>query len=271
MIAIIHITKGKILGAKVDEKKLGVTDSYELGWDTNTLDLSLAQIIEKLRVKKIRILIDDSFSYVLRVNVAKNLRGIEERKYVSEKIKEKIPEVLHDDDWDYKEIRFNLSQGKENRDTKEKEVLVFSPVKYLMELISKAVVNLGIEVEAIEPVEIAATRNSNPVIGLALKDDISGNDKDVLNISLDKHGREEDFKDILLSETSELQQQVVSSDGKGSVEEKMAEESEIKSGKKKQVVKIILITIILIFISALGFLFYRDFSPKRQLKIFRKR
>lgn len=185
MIDVVFITKGKLVAAKVDERKLRINGSFELGWDNNTFDIAFSHIIEKLKTKKIRILLDDAYSYVLRVTVPTNLSDKEERIFVSQKIKEKIPEILLDRDWDYKEIQFNVSKNKDlDAGAVEKEVIVFSPVKYLMDLLASAIKKVGIDVEAIESVELALTRNTNPIIGTFLKVDINGSDKDILNIPI---------------------------------------------------------------------------------------
>ncbi len=268
MIAVIYITKGKIVGAKADEKKLKIDDSYQLGWDTNTLDISISQLIQKLKNKKIRILLDNSFAYVLRFTVPKNLKEFEERKFISDRIAEKIPEFLNDKDWDYKEIQFSLSQNNVDVDLKDKEVVVFSPVKYITDILSKTVLNLGLVVEAIEPVEIASTRNENPIIGLALKKDLNGSDREVLNISIDKSRKDEDFKDILTPQTQEKQDFETSSPDNTDNTENVSEsyKQEERSGKKKVIITVILLIIIIIFLSALGYMIYSQFFSKRSVE-----
>jgi len=262
MVTVIYITKDKLIGARVKENKLLISDNFELGWDANTFDISLGQIIEKLKSKNVRILLDNSLSYTLRLTIPFDLSHVEERRLISDKIKEKIPEVLRDEDWDYKEIQFNFASKNEQTGGKEKEVIVFSPVKHITELLRKAKVNLNFEIEAVEPVEIAQTRNANPVIGIALKDDIKGSDKDVLNISLEKGSDEGDFKEVMGGEKPAVQEvkQNKTDDNKG---EKIEVEDENKPGAKKVIFTAFLILVILTFVSVLGFFIYRDFFAKK--------
>ena len=258
MINVIYIAKGKLIGAKVDERRLSVREPVELGWDANTFDIAMGQIVEKMQAGKVRILLDDAFSYLLRINVPGNLSEDEERKYISSRITDKIPEVLQDKDWDYKEIIFNISRGKDKDGTQNKEVIVFSPVKYLMDAITKTVVSLNLTVEAIEPVEISRTRNGNPLIGIALKEDIKGNDREVLNILIDKNRKEEDFKDVLSPENKN--NQPVGSEGT----QAMTEIGEIKEvrGKRGSLVKFTIVIIAIVIITIAGLFLYGKFSLK---------
>ena len=202
--AIIFIDKQKLVGVVVNCRNYKFSNTIEVGWDENTFEISLAKIIEKLKSKKVRILLNDVFSYVIRLKVPVGMNKAEERIFVSGEISEKIPEFLNDRDWDYKEINFNMT-SRSGVEESVKDVLVFSPVKYLLDLLSKVVNKTGIEVEAVEPVEIAITRNSNPIIGLALKDDLNREDKEELNIYITRSKKEPELKEIIKSENSELQ------------------------------------------------------------------
>ncbi len=242
---IVFLGKNRMVGALVDPGGKKVLESLELGWDEKTLDLSLAKIIEKFKSKKIRILLDDLYSYVLRIKVPVVFNENEERKYVSDRITEKIPELLADNDWDYKDINFNISSEKKQQ-SEEKEVLVFSPVKYIFEIISAAVVKMEVEVEAVEPVEISLTRDTNPIIGLALKEDVSGRDKDVLNINV-RPKNEDDFKDIIKNGSG----QDLSVDGNAA-----KDTNNSQPGAKKRTNVLLIIFLSVLFISISVGLFY---------------
>ena len=263
MITVIYITKGKITGVKVDEKKFVLSEPFELGWNTNTLDMSLSQIISTLKARKIRVLMDDSLSYILRISIPSNLNSQEERRIISDKIQETIPEVLQDRDWDYKDIQFNVSKGRDLNSNREKEVIIFSPVKYVLELLSKAVLKIDVEVEAIEPVQLAITRNSNPMIGISLKDDIKGNDRETLNITIDKSRKINDFRDVLEknSETTGGTVQKVELSGSNIISgEDM--QKEVGKSQGKYVIAGLLIILIVSAMSFLGYFIYRDFIKK---------
>jgi hypothetical protein len=179
---IIAITKGKIVGAKVKTKgKKKIKKVIELGWEYKTFDVALAKLVKELRAKTIRVLIGDEFSYVLRLKVPSNLRESEEREFIAKKISEQIPEELGDNEWDYKEFHFSIAPKKETKEA-EQEVIVFSLVKGFFKVLSEAVGKLDLKVEAIEPSSVAKTRHENPLVGLAIKDDIRGKDENVLNL-----------------------------------------------------------------------------------------
>lgn len=261
MVSVVFITKGKMTGVNVDEKKSKLFDSVELGWDSNTFDISLSQILTKLKSKRIRVLLDNTISYTLRLSIPTGINEIQERKLISEKIKEKIPEVLKDEDWDYKEIQFNVSSKNQTTKGKEREVIVFSPVKYVTELLRKAKSNLNLEIEAIEAVEIAQTRNTNPMIGIALKEDIKGDDKDVLNIDLNTARKEEDFKQVLNEEKPKNEQ--VTKENEPQETEEYQDEEEDKPSGKKVIVTVVLILVIVGFLSVFGYMVYKNFfAPK---------
>ncbi len=262
MQTVIYLGKEKLIGAKVDERKPSVVESHELGWDSNTLDMSLSKLTEKLNTRKFRLLLDDRFSYVLRMTIPAGLSENEERILISNNISEKIPEMLSELDWDYKEIKFSYSPSAAADGRKDKDVLVFSPVKYVMELLIKAVDSLGLTIEAMEPVEIAVTRNSNPLIGLSMKEDISGKDHEVLNIPLIKGKKEDDFKNVI---QKEIPQNSAIGAGSVGIEKPNAEipENGKKTGKPfLTFAYVIIILITLISLSALGYFIYRDFFKR---------
>lgn len=214
---IIAITKAKIIAAKVRTKGPGkIREFYEYGWKEATLDIVFSKIKEKFEAKKVRILIGEDQSYVLRMKVPQDLSGIKERQYIAEKISEEIPEQLTDRQWDFKELRFDYPKGSKRKGN-EKEVVVFAPLRGLFENLSAAVEKTGLIVEAIEPEVISKTRNSNPLIGLALKTDIKGKDEDVLNLkpAFEIKAEEGDEAKVIASELLEEEKQKAESKIKG--------------------------------------------------------
>lgn len=137
---------------------------------------NLAAILVKagLKSKKVRILLNDPVSYVLNLNIPKETPENKERQLVADQLKEKIPEILTDQDWDYKAI----GQTK-----KEKVLLVFAPVKEFFEVLSRAINQVRLEVEAIEPAAVAGKRHHDPMVGLAMKKDLKGKDSKILNLT----------------------------------------------------------------------------------------
>ncbi|KKQ51851.1 hypothetical protein A2865_04485 [Candidatus Woesebacteria bacterium RIFCSPHIGHO2_01_FULL_39_17] len=194
---IIAIAKDKIIAAEIDlgtkEKTL---ESSEFGWTSETLDLAFAEIVKRFKTKKFRILVADELSYIVRLSVDSNLSSGQERQFLSDQLKEKIPESLAPGEWDYKEIV--SSEGVDG-----KEVIVFALVRDFYEVLRRAVTNTGLIVEAVEPEVVAKTRDANPIIGLAMKEDITGRDEEVLNIIL-KEGKEKATETVSEAKTQEV-------------------------------------------------------------------
>jgi len=177
--AIVFITKDKI---KITLVVLGkvpkITPLAEFVWNKDSLLASFQQVKSQIPGKKIRLLLGDDLSYTTNLNIPANIQPKDERQTVTEKVKEVIPELLNNQDWDYKQT------GKTNQT--DKEIIVFAPVKDKFLLINTAIQQAGLQLEAVEPQIIAKIRNDDPIIGLALKKDLKGEDKTVLNIVPEK-------------------------------------------------------------------------------------
>jgi len=183
-IPVISVTKDKLevykcqVGDQKSAKKIA-----EGSWNNNNLQTVIKNIITKLHYKKVRVLLADELSYSLEVSIKKDAK--DERLAVKQKISEKIPADFSDKDWDYKVITEKL-------DTKL--VKFFAPAKNFWETFSQAVNNVGLHIEAVEPVIIAKERHKNPIIGLCLKKDLKGKDEEVLNMKpIDTKDTKPDF------------------------------------------------------------------------------
>ena len=184
IIPVISVTKDKLevykcqVGDQKSAKKIA-----EGSWNNNNLQTVIKNIITKLHYKKVRVLLADELSYSLEVSIKKDAK--DERLAVKQKISEKIPADFSDKDWDYKVITEKL-------DTKL--VKFFAPAKNFWETFSQAVNNVGLHIEAVEPVIIAKERHKNPIIGLCLKKDLKGKDEEVLNMKpIDTKDTKPDF------------------------------------------------------------------------------
>lgn len=172
---IIGITREKVIAIEVIDpvtKKFG--KSYEFGWDYATLDMVLTEVVKKFNSKDFRILVSDDLGYVVRMNVPDEVPRDRTRQYLLEKLTEKVPEPVEEGEWDYRELKGTSSKGR--------DVITFALVKSFARALFPATIKAGLSVEAIEPEVIAKTRDANAYIGLALKEDVSGRDEDVLNI-----------------------------------------------------------------------------------------
>ncbi|MFH2061523.1 MAG: hypothetical protein ABIJ43_00900, partial [Candidatus Beckwithbacteria bacterium] len=174
-IPIIYLTKNKL---KVVLVKLGkepkVLKADETSWNKDSLAELFKQAKKQLKTKSVRILLAEDLSYVLQLNIPFDTKLKNERSLIEEKIKSEIPEILEDDDWDFKET------GRKTQS--DKQVIAFAPVKSSFTLISQALTDAGLKVEAIEPEVVSKIRHENPLIGLALKTDLKGKDEKVLNL-----------------------------------------------------------------------------------------
>ena len=150
-----------------------IVSTVQREWNWGTLPSVFSSVKTSIGDKHVRILLPDESSYILELTIPSVVQPLQERAYIQQQLSSFIPEVLHANDWDFKEI---ASSGK------EKKVLIFAPLKIAYDAIFKAVQDTGLPIEAVEPVAIAGKRYKNPIIGLAMKKDIEGRDEEVLNI-----------------------------------------------------------------------------------------
>lgn len=174
--AVISISRDKINACLVDLfPPYNVKELVKLDWTPENLSVVLKQIKDKLKTNQIRLLLSGDLSYVMDVTIPADTKETEERQTVATSVGTEIPEILDNEDWDYKVV---------SQDKKQKKLIVFAPVKDKFTLISQAFASLKMEIEAVEPEDVAKTRHENPVVGLALKQDLKGKDEEVLNLKL---------------------------------------------------------------------------------------
>lgn len=173
---IFYITRNKFLVSQVSlGKNPKRADIGTVSWTETTLTNAFKQIKSHLRVKNIRLLLDDNLSYLLLLKVPPNQTN--QREYIANKVSESIPEVLSGNDWDYARV-----QMSSNTKSQLIHVVVFAPVKAIWQKLIAAFNESGINFEAVESVNLAKKRHPDPIIGLALKTDLKGKDSQVLNL-----------------------------------------------------------------------------------------
>ena len=174
-IPILYFSKDKLKVSLVSVgKSPKVLKTDETGWTSESLKATLIQAKKQLKISNFRLLLADDLSYVVTLKIPLSTPEDKARQLVLDKLTSLIPEILTNQDWDFKET------GK--KDQTEKEVIAFAPVQDKFLIISQALSEAGIDTEAIEPEVIARFRNEDPLIGLALKSDLKGKDEKVLNI-----------------------------------------------------------------------------------------
>lgn len=174
-IIVVTVLRKKIIACEVyPNTQQEIRNVREFGWDEKTLDIIFAKIQSIYSIRKVRLLLTREVCYVLRLSVPKDLEVSDKRKLILEKMIERIPDVVEDRDFDYKVVQ---EQGD------DEDVLAFAPISALSVPLSKAVALTHMVIEATEPEEIAKTRSNNPLIGIALKEDLSGKDDEVLNVN----------------------------------------------------------------------------------------
>jgi len=247
MKRIIAISKDKIVVVEVDpESKEKFGETHEFGWKPETIDLVFSEIIKKYKAKNFRILISDDLSYVVRLTIPKETTKDKERDFIREELQQKIPETLGESDWDYKELSLEKDKGEGT----EKDVIAFALVRSFFDSLNKAIDKTGLEVEAIESETIAKTRDANPIIGIALKQDLTGRDEDILNLKLNLSDQESEGKEEGI--------------GEGNLP--------VVSGKKGIVVKIILALLIINLLIGIlwvikTFLWGKNFQTKPSVEV----
>ena len=178
-IPIIYLSKTKLKVALVKlDREPKIVKSDETGWNKDSLTDSFKQAKKQLKAKTVRLLLADDLAYILEFNIPFDTKPSKERTVVKKRVQAEVPEILEHDDWDFKET------GRKTQ--KDKQIIAFAPVKSAFSLISESFTNANVEVAAIEPETISKIRHKNPLIGLALKTDLKGKDKKVLNLKLKK-------------------------------------------------------------------------------------
>lgn len=153
-----------------------IEKSFSVKFVSSNIREAIHLLATKFNLLKVHLLLGSEYTYVVKFTIPVHIQLSEERSYVYKRMSELVPEVVTDEDWDFKVV----SQTKE-----EKTVLVFALVQNSFKPVRESLMNSNIEVEAIEPDEISQIRNSNPIIGIAIKDDMYGNDEKSLNINLE--------------------------------------------------------------------------------------
>lgn len=170
-IVVVLINKSLIRAASVSGSN--IQDPIEMEWKSELLNRAFQVIKDRYNSARIRLILDDDLSHTLDLDIPVAPVGQNERELVEAKLKEQIPDVLTAGNWDYK-------VKSENESTKT--VTVFVPVQETFIPMTEAAKKAGIEIEAVEPISISASRDPNPFIGMAKKEDLRGDDDEVLNI-----------------------------------------------------------------------------------------
>lgn len=177
-VLVVSLTKNTLQTSTVTTKKPGnILHTANFNWTPATLAQTLNKIKTDFKVNSCRLLLSDDFSYTVNINIPVDKEIKNEREFVFQSISSQIPEKLNTKNWDYKIIK---------SDSKTKTALIFSPVLSVYDTVSQAFQKAELSIEAIEPVTIAKSRSENPVISLALKTELDGLDKKVLNIKPDR-------------------------------------------------------------------------------------
>ena len=170
---ILYLTKSLAYAALIKG-----TASYEISktsryqWTTTTLEDLLTTLQQEYNAKTIRVLLADELSYLVELTIPPMPESME-REYIAGQLPALIPETFTQNEWDFK-VESIQKNGK--------KILVFAPIHYIYDALSKASIKKGVIIEAMEPVSLALKRHTNPIIGLAMKKDLKGKDEDVLNI-----------------------------------------------------------------------------------------
>lgn len=180
ILTITHSTASLAQVAPTGKIKQELTES----WTAETLSELVTSMVSKLKAKKVRLLLGKDVSYVVKFEISKALKSKEMRTVVFDKLQEVVPEDLNNTEWDYR-----LTGSK---DEELYNVVAFAPVLVVYQQITEVINDLQLDVEAVEPEEVAETRNKNPIIGLALKKDVDGKDSSTLTLEIPKSSSKQD-------------------------------------------------------------------------------
>src|SRR3989344_910358 len=95
---ILHVTLVK----KGPKPEILKTSRHE--WNSNTLPRLFSDVKTAYGNHSIRILLADELSYLLELPIPPQVSPIQEREYIGQQLATYIPEVLHSNEWDFKEI-----------------------------------------------------------------------------------------------------------------------------------------------------------------------
>jgi len=175
MTTVLYFTSEKLVVYEVSKNE--VAEVGKVDWTPELLPKEFGQIKEQLGAKKVRLLLEDDLSSLLLVKVPEKEKN--EREYVKKRVQEKKPEILSEDNWDFVEVTMV-------DEVKGKYVAVFALADKVWKALVESFNRSGIKLEAVESVALAKRRDENPVIGLALKEDLRGKDEEVLNLTVEK-------------------------------------------------------------------------------------
>ena len=144
----------------------------ETAWVPEDLADKLRMIRDKFKTKVVRVLLDDELAYTLIHELGENEEGIDRQAFEKE-AEQEFPDAVGSM-WDYK---IEESDGK-------KVVLIFAPVKSVMDMLSTAAIAAGMKIEDVEPVSFAVRREEDGVVSIAKKS-LKGKDEDVLSLKVE--------------------------------------------------------------------------------------
>lgn len=172
---IVHFFPHRLVVGKVRVgRHTFLMERSESEWDENTLPEIFTEIKNTFRTETIRILLDDALCHTITVDLPQ--KTVDMRDYLRQQIETRIGESPGPQEWDYKKATFPL--GKKDK------AIVFVPHQNLLKAVTTAANRAELTITAMEPVKIAQKRNEDPMIGLAIKEDLNGLDEEILNISV---------------------------------------------------------------------------------------
>lgn len=150
---IVYITKNKLSVVSVYLSaiaKVKILEEYD--WTKETLIKVLTNVKKKYSAH-IRILLGEELCYVCSTHIVSSNRKTE-RELVREKAQQLIPEDLQQTIWDFKEIGLTIK----DKSLTEKTIQVVAVVGIFYQNLRQVITEIGLTVEAIEPVSYSIAR-----------------------------------------------------------------------------------------------------------------
>lgn len=236
---IVYITKTDIEGVSVSlGQSPDIKERFKTSWNAENLSSIIKEVVSKLSTDKVLLLLGQDLAYVLEFTLPKSTAEDSQRYAIYKIVQSQVPEIIGDDQWDYKESG--------NSDT-GKKIIAFVPVFATFQLLSEAFHKTGCSVIATEPEQISKLRNPDPILGIALKDDITGKDQESLNLKL--------FNAVVDKPSAKTP---------SPENDSVPEDSETKPKLQKGYLMALLLVGIIGALSVGGITFYRSIQPQTQ-------
>lgn len=218
---VVELSRGMIRATAVQGRKK--TMQGEASWDENNLQDRLGLIKEKFDTEVIRLILSDDISYTKIKYLKEGVRPV--RAELRKEVMGEFPDLLGEM-WDYK-----IDETEQG----ERVVLIFAPVKRVMDQFVTAAEQVGIKIESVDPKKFVMMRGEDIIMTTAKKN-LKGSDEQVLNLRVEVVEDDESVKELENSPKQESTS-LEDVDDEGKVQEKKQDLPKVESQENLQSVQ----------------------------------